>query len=219
MVNEFSSEQEQVEAITRWLKTHGPSIIIGIVVGLAAIGGWRYWQSYQQDQAEAASAVYAALSDALDADDAAAAGGHAATLKQDYAQSGYATLAALRLASRAAEDGDNEAAIDELRWVLDNAADDAFKPIARLRLARLLFAEQRYDDARAQLNQVGDGHSAEREELSGDLYAAAGQPELARTAYQAAQTAAGGGGPLLRLKIDTLPGAPQPGAPQPAGSQ
>ena len=44
---ELLSEDEQVEAIKQWLKKNGPGIVAGIAIGLAAIGGWRWWQNYQ----------------------------------------------------------------------------------------------------------------------------------------------------------------------------
>ena len=110
---------------------------------------------------------------------------------------------------RAADDGDNAAATEQLRWVIDSGQQPDLTPIARLRLARLLLADGALDDAKAQLNQVtGSGFSAEREELMGDIHLAAGDTEQARTAYQAAQAAAGpGAGSLLELKLDQLPPA------------
>lgn len=209
MVDQFSSEQEQLEAIQKWLKTHGPSIIVGIVVGLAAIGGWRYWLSYQEQQAEEAAAYYQTLTEALADDRPNDAAEQVAVLQRDYASSAYATLAAFLLAKRAADEGDNAAATEQLRWVIDNGQQPDLTPIARLRLARLLLADGALDDAKAQLDQVtGSGFSAEREELMGDIHLAAGDTEQARTAYQAALAAAGpGAGSLLELKLDQLPPA------------
>lgn len=215
MVDEYSSEQEQVEAIQKWLKTHGPSIVIGIAVGLAAIGGWRFWNSYQAGQAEQASAFFDKLSVALEDDDLATAAGQAEVLRQDYGDSAYAALASLLLAKQAVAGGDNATAAEELRWIVDNATQPELVSIARLRLARVLLAEQQPDQARAQLNQVDHpAYRAEIDELSGDIYLAAGQPEQARTAYQAAQTAAGpmAASGLLQLKLDNLPGGPPDGA-------
>ena len=61
------------------------------------------------------------------------------------------------------------------------------------------------------MNSVTDGNfTAAVEELRGDIYFADDQLELARTAYQAAQAAAGPGGAssLLQLKLDSLPADP-----------
>ena len=57
----YQTEEEQVEAIKKWWKENGKSVIGGIVLGFAIIGGWKGWQGYQQNQGEAASQVYDAM--------------------------------------------------------------------------------------------------------------------------------------------------------------
>ena len=37
----YKTEEEQVEAIKKWWNENGKSIIVGIVVGITAIFGWR----------------------------------------------------------------------------------------------------------------------------------------------------------------------------------
>lgn len=204
------SEQEQVEQIKQWLKKNGPGIAAGIVIGLAAIGGWRWWQQHQRAEAEAASLYYDAMLTAVNNDDAPKARGQAAVLTDAYADTTYGVLAALMLAKLDAEDGKNDAAIDRLDWVLEHTKQRDLRDIARLRLAQLLLAENRPDDALAQLNQIlSASFTAEQEELKGDVYAAKGQTEQARNAYQAALAARGPGADseLLRWKLDNLPTA------------
>ena len=40
----YASEEEQVQAIKKWGKENGPGIIAGLILGLGALFGWRYWQ-------------------------------------------------------------------------------------------------------------------------------------------------------------------------------
>jgi predicted negative regulator of RcsB-dependent stress response len=54
----YNTEDEQVEAIKKWLKDNGKSAIFGIVLGFSAIFGWRAWQSHEVEQAETASEIY-----------------------------------------------------------------------------------------------------------------------------------------------------------------
>ena len=54
----YLSEQEQIEAIKKWWKENGTAIITGLVLGVAALSGWKYWQSRQQAIAENASTAY-----------------------------------------------------------------------------------------------------------------------------------------------------------------
>ena len=123
MVTEYGSEEEQVEAIKKWLRSHGPSIIAGIVIGLALIGGWRFWTSYQLSQAESASQGYEALTATVADNDLAETRTAAPALKDDYPDSAYAPLAALQLAKLAVEQNDNATAISELEWAVANAKD------------------------------------------------------------------------------------------------
>lgn len=207
MVDDRHSDQEQLEAIQRWLKTNGPGIIAGIALGLAAIGGWQYWTRYQQSQAENASVLYDNVIAAIEQDDMPKASGQAIALRDDYADSLYAALATFRLAKVDVDNGENTKAIAQLEWVLENNQQPEIQDIARLRLARLLLAEERLSDARTQLDQVvSKSFTAELEELKGDVLLAQNQPDQARTAYQAALAAQGssGGGTLLQMKLDSL---------------
>jgi predicted negative regulator of RcsB-dependent stress response len=208
MVDDRYSDQEQLETIQKWLKSNGPGIIAGIILGLAAIGGWKYWTSYQQSQAEKASILYDTLTAALAQDDKPKAKAQAVVLQSDYADSAYATLAAFMMAKIAVDDNDNAKAVDSLQWVLDHDKHSEMQDIARLRLARVLLAEQRTDQALSELNKVTNkAFSGEVEELKGDIYLAQDKPEQARTAYEAARAALGqsGGGALLQMKLDNLP--------------
>ncbi|MDX1605275.1 MAG: tetratricopeptide repeat protein [Candidatus Competibacterales bacterium] len=208
---EHLSDEEKVEAIKQWLQTNGPGIAAGILIGLAGIGGWQWWQNRQQAIAEAASGHYDTLLSAVEADDAPRARGQAAVLTDTYADTTYGALAGLMLARLDAADGANEQAIEWLRWVLQHTDRRDLRDIARLRLARLLLAEDRLDEAQAQLDQIlSAAYSAEQEELRGDIHLARNDIERARSAYQAAlaaQGSAGGDGQLLRWKLNSLPAA------------
>ena len=205
MVDQLS-EQEQLEAIRKWLKANGPGIIAGIVIGLAAIAGWRFWSNYERSQAEHASLLYDTLQQAIQNDDLPKAIGQASVLQDDYADSAYAVFAALQLAKAATEQGDYDTAAQRLEWVIDHSQQTDMVTIARLRLARVLIAQQQYDNALTHLKAVSDeSFKSELEELKGDIYAAQGQLDQARSAYQAAQTANSGSGPFLQMKLDNLP--------------
>ena len=55
----FDSEKEQLEQIKSWLKENGLSIVLGIVLGLGGVYGWRGWQAHKVDVAEEYSASLA----------------------------------------------------------------------------------------------------------------------------------------------------------------
>ena len=54
----YKTEDEQWEAVRQWWRENGMSAVFGIVLGLGAIFGWRWWQTHQIEQAEAASGIY-----------------------------------------------------------------------------------------------------------------------------------------------------------------
>jgi len=204
---EFLSEDEQVEAIKQWLKKNGPGIIAGIAIGLSAIGGWRWWQNYQTSIIHNASNYYEIMLTALREEDKPRARGQAAVLTDNYSDTNYALLAALMLAKLDAEANDNEQAIAWLQWVLNHTEQRDLLDITRLRLARLLLAENRLDEAEVQLNQVLSAtYSAEQQELRGDVLVAKDEIEQARSAYQTALAVQGPGAQnfALQLKLDSL---------------
>ncbi|MCB1713819.1 MAG: tetratricopeptide repeat protein [Candidatus Competibacteraceae bacterium] len=205
---ELLSEDEQVEAIKQWLKKNGPGIVAGIAIGLAAIGGWRWWQNYQANITYTASSYYEAMLAALREEDAPKARGQAAVLTDNYADTTYGVFAAFMLAKLDAESGDHEQAIAWLEWVLTHTEQRDLVDIARLRLARVLLAANRLDEAETQLNQVLSAtYSAEQQELRGDVLLAKNEIDKARAAYQAALASQGLGtqNVALQLKLDNLP--------------
>ena len=40
----YETEEQQVEAVKKWWKENGVSLIVGVVMGLSAIAGWKYYQ-------------------------------------------------------------------------------------------------------------------------------------------------------------------------------
>jgi len=198
------TDDERVEDLKKWWQENGVSIMVGIALGVAAIFGWRYWVSHRDAQAEQASLAYDAFIEAVEKPDADQARQRGQGLLTDFPNSAYAALATLRLAKLAVDRGDLVTAIQRLQWVIDHAQLDELRDIARLRLARVLFAAGQATEAETLMERVNTASlTAEREELRGDLYLAGNDPAKARTAYAAA-LAAGGASPLLRIKLDNL---------------
>ena len=75
-----------------------------------------------------------------------------ADLKDRYPRTAFAEQAGLLAAKVQADKGDAAAAQATLAWVADNAIEDEYRTIARLRLAGMLADAKQYDEALKQLD-------------------------------------------------------------------
>ena len=64
-MEEYLSEKEQWEQIKAWLWDNGLWILTGILVGAAALGGWRWYQGHIDDVGAQASVKYTQALDAF----------------------------------------------------------------------------------------------------------------------------------------------------------
>ena len=60
MAVELYDDHEQSERVRNWISENGVSIVMGVVLALAGIFGWRQWQDYQVVQAPLAKEYYVA---------------------------------------------------------------------------------------------------------------------------------------------------------------
>ena len=207
------SEQQQVEEIKKWLHENGTSILAGLVIGLAAVFGWRAWDGRQHDTSQQASAAYTQMVDNYKAGKSGIAVLAGDDIIAKYGKTNYATFSALLLAGIKVEMGDTTAAIAHLKWAVSNSQQPELKQLAMLRLARLLLSEKKVDEALTQVDAMDPTqYVALRAELLGDLYRAKGDLAKARGAYQDALKALGKGTDGLResisMKLDAVGGAP-----------
>ncbi|MBY6017443.1 YfgM family protein [Ferrimonas balearica] len=200
----YSTEEQQVEAIKKFWKEYGVSIVGGAVLGLGGLFGWNTYQDHLVGKAEQASAAYGRVieqagqsPDALDT--------AVAQFQNEYGESGYGPLSQLLLARAAVEAGDLAKAETLLTEVLPSM-DSATAPMVTLRLARVQLAQDKLDAAQATLEKVtSEAFAAQREELKGDVLVKKGEMDAARAAYQSALDAGGAQtSPALQMKLDDL---------------
>ncbi len=218
------SDEEQLEQLKNWWDENGTSLMVTIVVVLGSIFGFRAWEASVQQAGENASVAYENLvqaTDNLTVDDTAMQATAAAlsnTLREAHASSTYSVFAALQMAKLAVEADDLPAAQTELEWALSEVDDPALEAIVRVRLARVLLAQ---NDATAAMALVINfeappGQVASVEEARGDVYHALGDLENARASYQLAVQNLGEGveKPILEIKLADIPLGTQIAAPQ-----
>ena len=178
------TEEQQAERLRQWWRENGRSVIIGLAIGVGGILGWQGWTAHQRQVAEAGSMAYDRFLQL--ADDDAAAYTQGERLIQEHGDTPYAALTALNLAKRHAEDGDLEQARARLNWVIKHADQKGLPELARLRLAGVLIALGRADEALTQLTPVPKGMEILYEETRGDALKAQGDTGAAASAYDQA---------------------------------
>ncbi len=206
-MNEYETEEQQIAALKGWWKANGSSLIVGILVGVSALFGWRYYDEQSNLNAIYASDLYMqvmqqALSnnvndEVIDLQN---------QLINDFSKTPYAALSALVLAKTEYEKGNVEEAVAQLELAIKHANDDITKQIASLRLASVFLEQQKYDEAMALLNMQHDAaFDAQFEELKGDVYSAMGKIAQARIAYDSAIQSQGiAASKWLKLKRQNL---------------
>jgi predicted negative regulator of RcsB-dependent stress response len=203
----YESEEQRVEALKKWWKDNSSSIITGLALGMAVLGGWNLWQNHQKQKSEEASGIYQQLLRAVDAKQTDPAIKLADRLIEQHQGSTYATYATLFEARLKSDAGDLAGAKKVLSDLLAASKDDNIKHLARLRLVEVLLALNEADPALKLLEPLKSHdmgkYEARYEELKGDLYAAEQRVSEAQAAYERAKET-GETAPLLDLKINNL---------------
>ena len=137
------------------------------------------------------------------------------TLKEDFPDSPYASLAALQMARARLEAGQADLALNLYRFVAENGTPSAVQMIGVERLARVLLDQGEAEEAMSLLDATSDstGFEASFAEVRGDIYAALGRNSEAIASYQLALDSLEqgvGDRNYLELKLKALGGVPTP---------
>lgn len=225
-MDDYLSEREQWEAIKSWLWENGLWIIAGVVVGVAVLGGYRWYQGHVDQVSAQASLKYEQLVDAFGQADRTQGFVLLGELERDYASSPYVDQAKLAAARAYVDSGDLDKATKELLTVAEHSRDSQLALVARLRLARVQIAQEKPDAALTTLNGLQAGAFGWRyHEVRGDAYYAKGDRANALKEYLSAKAQdIGANDTQLDLKITDLSGdatrvaarapAPPAGAPK-----
>ena len=178
----YSNENEQVDALRRFFANNGKALAVGVVIGIAALGGWRYWSSHQQDSAKTVSAEYQKVTSAMQA-------GKPETLEavNTFASENsntYGALAALDLAKQYVGSNQLDKAATLLQNGLKDTKDANLQAVINLRLARIQLQQNQADAALKTLDGVkGDGWTAIVADIRGEALLSKGDKQGARDAW------------------------------------
>ncbi len=196
-------EQEQIANLKTWWSIYG-NLVTGIIciVGVAILA-WQGWNYYQNKTATEANAIFNNMFLAFEKSLQETSGASknstanaavvriAGELEDKFANTGYATMAALIATKTSVEKNDLKTAKSQLDWLIKNSVDQTLIPIAKLRLANILLDEKKYDDALKILANPSDDDKnflVSFYDLQGDIYLQKQDIKNARKFWELAKT-------------------------------
>lgn len=204
----FTTEEQQLETIKKWWRDNGSSVLIGAMLGIAAIAGWKFYQQHQLSTAlKASDAFEAVIKLADDADKRNEFKQLTETLVSEHQGTAYAQFGQLYLAREAVRDSDLARAASLLQSVASKPEHEAIGHVATLRLARVKLAQGETDAALKLVEVSKDAAGAYAGAYAlvrGDVLIALNRATEANAAYQEA-TAEGSTvaqDPALAMKLD-----------------
>jgi len=180
------TDQQQAEVVKQWLKDNGLSILFSIGLGISAYFGLQFYQQSQLKESESASRLYAEVEFALKQQRMSQAQNLLQEMDNNFSGSPYQQQSHLAMAKLHMDSLDYDNAIIQLEFIMENAIDESFEHIARLRIARIMVEQDELDGALTLLNSVSASpiaYAPYYEGIKGDIYAAQGQLEKAKVAY------------------------------------
>lgn len=200
-MEQFATEEQQVEAIKDFWKQHGTSIILGAVVGFGGLFGWRYYSDAQIAQKEQASASYQTAVEAMEDNDDVTA---VTQYIESHNGSGYDDLARFVVVQKEVASGNFDSAEQQLLALTTSSTDAQIKSVATLRLARVQIALGKLDAALKTAESVTlDSFAAQAAEIKGDIFVAQAKFDQAKLAYGEA-IEKGGEQRLVQMKLDNI---------------
>jgi len=199
----------KIDHKTLW-QSYGKFFIIALAIALVGYGAWQYKLHRQAVFVEEASLQYDKMLTALRTKDFTKVEEQFKIIQEKYQATPYASLAALIQARVDVEQNAMDKAIAHLQTAV-NVAEQQQGPmghVARVRLARLLADQKKYDEALNLLtaNVKTDGYITLYEEAKGDIYSQKNDLDKARDAYAVALKAVppGVSANALQLKMTDL---------------
>lgn len=116
-VQVYTTEEEQLQFLTNWLKKHGTKITIAVVLIFALVFGKQYWVSSQNTHVASASMLYEKMQNA----DEKELLNLANQLVKDYKSTVYGKIAAVHLANQLVTQSKWSEAADQYKAVYNNA--------------------------------------------------------------------------------------------------
>lgn len=201
----YENENDQVDAVKRFFAENGKALAVGVILGVGALMGWRYWNSHQADSARGASLAYENTVSAIRADQP-----QTLTAAEKFAADNkniYGALASLEVAQQFVDKNELDKAAAQLQQGLSATSDDNLKAVINLRLARIQVQQKKADDALKTLDTIkGEGFAAIVADLRGEALLSNGDKQGARSAWESGvkSNASPALSEMMQMKINNL---------------
>lgn len=194
---DYQTEEQQVEAFKKWWDENGTALVVGAILAIGGVLGWQYWQGYNEKvQLEASDMYQKIVSESVGENSETKPIQGAGKIIAQYPETAYATLISFRLAKESIDKNDLANAEKHLQEALRLADSDNLKHIARTRLARVLNAQEKADEALAVIKGVEYGaYKSTYELIKGNSYSIKGDNSAATAAYIKAEASKADGSP------------------------
>jgi predicted negative regulator of RcsB-dependent stress response len=203
-MEQYETDEQRGEAFKEWLMKNVPIIVLGIVIGLGGVYGYKYYMSTQLEAASKAGDVFYKILQATEQNDIAKASELVKSIDDDKNASGYLGLSQLALSKLALSSHKTEQGITFLENLINSDADASLKALAQYRIARIYFDQNNDAKSLDILSKLTDsGFQGLRKELEGDIYLSQSKLDDAIIAFKAASVA-GGATKLLPMKLESV---------------
>lgn len=207
-------DYEQSERVQEWLRHNGVAIIVGIVIGLALIFGYRQWDVHRSNARIEAASQFELIRQSLDAGKMSEADTLTDSLQENHADSAYAVFAVTLRAQRQIDADKADKAVASLQWAVEHAKSEPLKNLTRIRLARVQLDTGKADQALATLKAIPtSAYEGMTAELRGDAQVKQGHKNEAAKSYKQALAVYKPDEPqrhTLEMKIDSLAATTDP---------
>ena len=206
IIEGYETEEQQVEAIKGWWKANGNALVIGAVVALGGLWGWRYYSDSAVTSQENVSQAYSEMLVKYDAQ----SGDKDLTNIEAFAKANggnsYGVLASLLLVKEAVAQKNYELAETQLLQLKSENSYQPFDAVINLRLARVQAQLGKNDAALMTLTVITDASFvAKANQIKGAIYLAQGDLAKARSSFEEAINESNGRvDPVLQQQFDDL---------------
>lgn len=203
----YSTENEQVDALRRFFAQNGKALVVGVIIGIGALAGWRYWSTHQDGNHRENSEAYQRVTESLDASKPATLAAAAKFATEN--SSTYGALTSLDLAKQYVDSKQLDKAATVLQDGLKNTEDANLQSVLNLRLARVQLEQKKPDDVLKTLDAIkGDAWTAIVADVRGEALLSKGDTKGARDAWSKgiASDASSALKEMLQMKMNNLPG-------------